>query len=396
MSPLQWPTAVDPKVRPNRVQWLPTAFTPVSLHVRHFSTLIQLVFPFNPDYSVKQTSSGSETDLSSTENLTPEEHFVLKTGIRQEPQGEETYLDINATSDCLSFNNTLIIHENGALNNYNYMSPYLYGKLANNIYAEVIPKEQIPKSDSFYYHSHSISEQSTVSGFPNNDKPEMPNSNMASMIDNDSPYSNLNLIKFGQSNAPNNQLYFENQSVIKLPSTCQQNPIASNDGSISLQQPMLNNYLNSMKNDPLLIKSFNADKVPLPPPPPPVEYEKQLHAFQIGSNSSKSCERLAISRSHPDLSKFTDEELTFVSNLSYGYNQQSSPFYRNNAIEMLVTENAALRSQLELYINKVKRLQNVSPLSVFFVCLQESLLSQQRCFFSLNWKFRKFINLTKN
>lgn len=186
------------------------------------------------DYSMaKQThSSGSETDVStSTENLTPEEHYVLKTGIRQEPQGEETYL--NVATDGLPFSANLNIHNNGPIGSY--ISPFLYGKLAavnNNIYAEV--KEPISKNSdngNFYYYSHSMGEQqSPVNGSNNRsvirEKTEMMKANnLSSVIDSDSPYSNLNLMKFGQAGMPPNgssPLFLDNPSVINFQSSGEQ------------------------------------------------------------------------------------------------------------------------------------------------------------------------------
>lgn len=314
--------------------------------------------------SAKQTSSGSETDVStSTENLTPEEHYVLKTGIRQEPQGEETFLDMNRTNDgILQFPNSLAIRENGTpLNGYNYMPPYLYGKYANNIYSEV--KEQMPKNENYFYHNHSVSEQTS------NDKSDVAKGNISvSTIDNDSHYSNLNLIKYtSQTSVPNNQLFIENESVIKIQSPNEQTklPISNSDASVILQQPMLNNYLNSLKkNDSLMIKNYNNNNNINPLPP-----SNANEFFQISPNSSKSYERLAISRSHPDLTKFGDEEFNGANSPirtnGAGYIQNSSQcsynpssFNGNNMNEMLIAENSTLRAQLDLYMNKVKKLQN--------------------------------------
>ncbi|KAH9398630.1 Angiomotin C terminal [Tyrophagus putrescentiae] len=303
------------------------------------------------------------------------------------PRARRTYL--NVATDGLPFSANLNIHNNGPIGSY--ISPFLYGKLAavnNNIYAEV--KEPISKNSdngNFYYYSHSMGEQqSPVNGNNNRsvirEKTEMMKANnLSSVIDSDSPYSNLNLMKFGQAGMPpngNSPLFLDNPSVINFQSSGEQGGTAVNctEASISLQQPMLNNYLNSLKkNDSLLIKNFNGDSVTLPPPPPPPEYDKQWGAFLMNSSASKSCERLAISRSHPDLSKFADDELGAASpgrvngsghgnlvaaNLSYTYSQPNSPYspYRNNTVEMILAENAALRSQLEHCLRKVKNLQN--------------------------------------
>lgn len=86
---------------------------------------------------IKNTnSSGSETDVStSTENLSPEEHYVLKNSKRQEPQGEETCLgyDFDSTPTGTMNNNTLIIHGNDSLNNsiYSYMKPLFLSECFN-------------------------------------------------------------------------------------------------------------------------------------------------------------------------------------------------------------------------------------------------------------------------
>ena len=348
-----------------------------------FSLLLMgIFFFFLVDFSIKQTSSGSETDVStSTENLSPEEHYVLKTTIRQEPQGEETYL----INDGLSLNNTLIIHENNSLNNsmYSYMSPLFYGK--RNVFNESVMNEKPIKNEKFFYHNHSISEQTDVGKpSPNNEKIGVLNlnNNMVSFVDNDNPYSNLNLIKFcnvsEQKPMSNSQLFIKNDSVIKLQSTPEPNSknVTSNS-SVNLQQPMLNNYLNSLKKkDSLMIKNFN-ESINFPPPP---EYEKQWNVFPLNSNS-KSYERLAISRSHPDLSKFGDDEQNNNNNngnnslivkhaSNCGYNRNT---LRNNTLEMLLTENSALRNELELYFKKVHKLQKVVFFYLIEICLFQSI-----------------------
>lgn len=71
-----------------------------------------------------QSCSGSETDVStSTENLSAEERLALRRGERQEPQGEETAL---TEEEISSRSNTLVIRNNSSIDGFT--SPF-YGKL---------------------------------------------------------------------------------------------------------------------------------------------------------------------------------------------------------------------------------------------------------------------------
>lgn len=326
---------------------------------------MKLCLFFFSDYSTKPTSSGSETDVStSTENLSPEEHYVLKTTIRQEPQGEETYL----INDSLSLNNTLIIHENNSLNKsmYSFMSPMFYGK--RNVFNENVKPEMTPKSGNNFFYPTITEAPPKAKGLEQNEKNDLMNmkNNLVSFIDNEGHYSNLNLIKFcnvpNQPSLSNSQLFVKNDSVIKLQSASVEKnskDVTSNSASVNLQQPMLNNYLNSLKKkDSLMMKNFN-ENINLPPPP---EYEKQWNMVSLSPNS-KSYERLAISRSHPDLSKF-DDEVPSNSNSSLivpqvnTYNRNT--LYRNNTLEVLLAENSTLRAELDLCFKKVHKLQKVT------------------------------------
>lgn len=385
---------------------------------------------FHLDYSIKQIiSSGSETDVStSTENLSPEEHYVLKTSTRQEPQGEETYF----SSDCLSLttnntnhnnNNTLIIHGNdNQIDKKNFsqfkLSPFYNtttttttvasnNKHNLNMIAENLNKQSHHKPEqalalanvvagvgnNFHQlHNHTIIEQQTKNIDDKNNELIIKNclkNDLLSLIDNDNPYSNINLLKYAniaQTGSPslvNSQLFINNDSVIKFQSnnenkttnnannslnashspntTTTNNNINNSNTAIHLQQPMLNNYLNSLKkNDSLMFKNFNIYNLELPLTRN-CEKPWQNHAFQL---NAKSLERFTISRSHPDLHKFSENEITSNGNGSLmpettGLIQYNANVKRNATLEMLLAENSQLRTELDFYHKKVQKFQKV-------------------------------------
>jgi hypothetical protein len=146
------------------------------------------------------------------------------------------------------------------------------------------------------------------------------------------------------------------------------------ENAAELQQPMLTNYLNSLSNHWKVGETgFNNNTdllkhgLHLPPPP---EYERQWSNSSPNSVSTSasnsttpecnSVERLAISRSHPDLSKFDDQRDGKCNDL----NSSNSAIPKYNMIDMLTAENAALKTELELYYKKVLKLQKVIILNI--------------------------------
>nr|XP_027201761.1 putative uncharacterized protein DDB_G0277255 [Dermatophagoides pteronyssinus] len=409
------------------------------------------------NYTVKQqqqpsqtttTSSGSETDIStSTENLSAEEHYVLKTTIRQEPQGEETFSDIDYHSQSKSqsstlTNNTLIIHGNNSLNQSinSYLLPYFYDQQSTTT----------PTSTTATNDYHSILNQS-INFIDNQNQLLSLNINN----DNDNPYSNINLLKFNNNvnylnsspdyqqtttttasstatkttsinsiAACNPQLFINsnnnNDSVIKFQSSSQTTTTNDNmmnpnnnqsaAAAINLQQPMLNDYLNSLKkDDSLMFKNFNLDNLVVDNNNLPLssvsassalipnsniqhQYEKSCNLATTTANATpfhhqmndgvgqKSLERFSISRSHPDLSKFSDEDLIQTPasaalivnnnrnnhtgsfhhqinlNKSNHYHQQQQ---HHHTIDLLLLENTQLRNELDSCYKKIQKFQKV-------------------------------------
>jgi len=331
---------------------------------------------------VKQSSSGSETDVStstSTENLSPEERYVLRTGIRQEPQGEETLLSNSPSNDGMSLNNTLIIHHNKSMDGTHYasVSPFFYGKRINN------------------------NINSNNNNFNNNSNNESTNKlpQTASAIQTQMPShlpklnTHINNVLIRNKSPPNLQLSpTRTSSSESVPSS----PNAFNKALLQhfqlnsspvenvaeLQQPMLTNYLNSLSNhwkvgDSGLNNYTDILKHGLHLPPPP-EYERQWNnsspnsVSTSASNSttpeSKSVERLTISRSNPDLSKF-DDEISIRDGKCNELLLSNSGVSKYNMMEMLTAENAALKTELELYYKKVLKLQKVNLIVYPFGCL---------------------------
>lgn len=333
--------------------------------------------------SVKQSSSGSETDVStstSTENLSPEERYVLRSGVRQEPQGEETLLS-GSGMDSMSLNNTLIIHHNKSMDtsgsHYSSVSPFFYGKRINNninnnnnnnLNNNII---NCNNSNNINLNDNTMNTMSSI--------PVM--SSMQSQLGshlgtNSKLSSHINNVLIRSKSPPNLQLSSARTS------SCESVPTSPNafnrallqhfqltncpiDNTSELQQPMLTNYLNSLshnwKGGETTFNNYSdilKNGLHLPPPP---EYERQWNnsspnsVSTSASNSttpeSKSVERLAISRSHPDLSKF-DDDLPIKDSFLSG-----SAVNKYNIIELLNTENSALKSELEHYYKKVLKLQ---------------------------------------
>ncbi|XP_054167372.1 angiomotin-like [Oppia nitens] len=318
--------------------------------------------------SVKQSSSGSETDVStstSIENLTPEERYVLRNGVRQEPQGEEAFISATPLMDTISLNNTLIIHHNKSLDGLQYqsVSPLLYGQRINNNI-----------NDTNNNNSNNLNNSNNNNIINKGQSMTTITSQSASILSTNKSNSHINNVLIRTKSPPNLQLSpTRTSSCESVPSS----PNAFNrallqhfqlnnsgiENMSGLQQPMLTNYLNSLsnhwKNGNESLNNYDIFKHNLHLPPPP-EYERQWSnsspnsVSTSASNSttpeSKSVENLPTSRSHPDLTKFDEIALKETK-----CNNDMIPKY--NMIEMLSAENAALKTELELYYKKVLKLQ---------------------------------------
>ena len=296
--------------------------------------------------------SGSETDVStSNENLSPEERHVLRTSIRQEPQGEETLLASSPATDK-STNNTLIIHHNKSIDGGLYpVSPFFYGNYNQNVNANSI--NEVNKLQNSQTQLPSIALALNKLGINQN------------ILLNGSP-PHLQLISSRTSSS---------ESVSTSPNTVNKVFFNHMTGNVNcdsmrnysdLQQPMLENYLNSLSNWKSNDNNKNAysDVMKNLPPPPP-QYERSWSnespnsASTSASNSttpeSKSNERLCLSRSHPDLSKFDEDSIKNIKESILTNNGDSK-----RIIEMIISENIALKNQLDAYYKKVSKLRKVS------------------------------------
>ncbi|XP_075591520.1 uncharacterized protein LOC124491629 [Dermatophagoides farinae] len=264
----------------------------------------------------------------------------------------------------------------------------------------------------------------------------------------------------------NNNNNNNNESVIKFQSSSMNNDHQSTTTTaINLQQPMLNDYLNSLKkNDSFMFKNFNIDSLvdlplPTPPPPPPPQspslvppnlnhnsnlitnnndnnnrsprhqYEKScnLAMMMMMNNGTKSfSERFTISRSHPDLSKFSDDEMMAITTttnnnnrnhnnnhpsssnsiMSFipGFNnnhhlnngsfqhqqqqfnntnkssqQQQQQQQHNNTIDLLLIENAQLRNELDFCCKKMQKFQKLeSEIQKIYQSYDELMQSSEK------------------
>lgn len=344
-----------------------------------------------PQSQQQQPSSGSDTDVStSTENSSSEERYALKSGVRQEPQGEEAYLMVGQMPEVGRYNNS----------NNNVIMPNKENALPepSPIYATsglLYSKPADPKDMYFSF---------------NNNQPltEMSAANY-SILDKDTHYSNIINFYNAQhqsqqtqmssnvhtTSSPSSPLYpmnsgdgivggdsNNNKTVINyqaIEETTGQNIESS---SINLKQPMLNNYINilnrkdvnTVTSETSMAKDLNALD------------SKNLYIAQL----SKMQERMSLSRSHPDLSKFSEEDITGEKNLIDGKAKLlNSPNEgtANVQLKMLVSENLSLQSQLDSVCKKVQKLQKVCAIELdfsfcnlnfhFYVCFQFELEIQK-------------------
>ncbi|UXI20391.1 beta-1 4-galactosyltransferase 7 [Sarcoptes scabiei] len=402
----------------------------------------------------KTSSSGSETDVStSTENLSPEDHFVLRNGTRQEPQGEETFFKNNCLSwsnfapvlenldddkrlsfirsdsnkqifvnlkddksNCNSTKGTncnqkaSIISENDTIDPiYSYITPLfmrrnmLSENLINNE-AQIVNagiatdikvrnRENYFDSDLFNQQESKVLQLSSAINLVQNTSNNENNSNeicqkndlISLTLDNDSPYSNLNLLKFNSNsqqkssstahsaakssqpqiptippssnlssmplNANKNQVKFgqKKNSVIKFQSIINHKSSNSMDyfskngqTLINLQKPMLDEYLESIRKDnsavleQLNLPLHSMSIIPVSTSLSPKSCEQsRIESWSASNNfmnldqNNKSLEKFStLSRSHPDLSKLNDIEI--ISSENHPFHHQISQIPLNS------------------------------------------------------------------
>lgn len=180
-----------------------------------------------------------------------------------------------------------------------------------------------------------------------------------------SHYSNLSKL-YGMHGKPSNaQSALDNHIYLNPESVIQQHEQANmvaydqtTSNHLHNQQNvgMLNNYLNSLKssspssNDTQLMHK---------------DYVKHIDNSVVYGRSAgivKPIDRLATSRSHPDLSKSSNDEINNIAKeLNNSYLSSAADCSNNysNAIEVLLAENVSLRNKLALCLKKVEKLQKV-------------------------------------
>ena len=303
----------------------------------------------------------------------------------------------------MSLNNTLIIHQNKASMDATHcpsVSPFFYGNRINNNINEA--NNNINNSNMINCNNNTINSMNSSNNLTDKTCKMQSIPQMQSLGLNHKLSAHINNILIRSKSPPNLRLSpTPTLSCESVPSS----PVAFNRAMLQhfqlssalahdshnseLQQPMLTNYLNSLSNhwktSENSINDFSDYLKPGLHLPPPPEYERQWNTSSPNSLStsaststtpeSKSVERLSISRSHPDLSKL-DDELAAKESMKCNdlMNCQEIRLQKYNMIEMLSAENAALKTELELYYKKVFKLQKVVisrfstlPILIWFV-----------------------------
>lgn len=327
-----------------------------------FSAKQQLQPQSQQQQQQQQPSSGSDTDVStSTENSSSEEQYALKSGVRQEPQGEEAYLVVGQMSEGVRYNNgnsgVIIQNKENALPEPSPIyatSGLLYSKPNDkkDIYFSFNNSQPLTEmsaanyslldKDTHYsnminfYNAQHQSQQAQMSSNVHTSSPSSP------------PYaiSGPDGIVGGDSN--------NNKTVINYTSIGETTGQNIEPSSINLKQPMLNNYINILNRKDVNTATAAASVA------------KNLNALDSTNlyiaQLSKMQERMSLSRSHPDLSKFSEEDITGEKTMIDGKAKLlNSPIEggANVQLKMLLAENVSLRSQLDAFCKKVQKLQKV-------------------------------------
>lgn len=325
-----------------------------------------------------QNLSGSDTDVStSTENLNIEDKKFLQIGVRQEPQGEETIAD---DADTIS-SNTLIIHDKIT---GEHISPF-YSKIYNQVKSIDKPVMELDVEKYKRYldneNVHHITPRSSppipLSPKSSPRRPmyagllKTPMHNQWEQYSSPNDYSNKNQVSSAYSNSPSyymsptNPCHQEGYSVQGVPEI-------SKD---YLNQSEVLKYLAKELNHPGILTEISNYR-------PPPEFSKPDHHRQIMSNvrrrgygvlnsRSKSADRLSVSRSHPDLSHtkhFHSEDNSAKlspgqkrpethGRATFGVHSEAISHQAHHTIDLLIAENGALKSEVEMFNKKISKLQ---------------------------------------
>lgn len=345
--------------------------------------------------------SGSDTDVStSTENLTAEEKSVLQNGVRQEPQGEET---VTPGSDIAS-TGTLVIHGNTLIGEYS--SPF-YGHIYD-------------KAKSCDVHNYYLIQDLELPDKNENNRQNYVNSESNLMMHNSSSISKGLGMMPPSPKASNRRAIFSGLHKPPIHSSLHQtsaNDVSSRDNLSSSNSNMFYSVssLCSVREHPVqeitdipkhyldqsevlkhLAKEMNHHHSPLDlaSVPPPPEYPRwhmpdiankqsechigssaRLDGVGMGTSSflTRSAEsRLSVSRSHPDLTHIgqscvAEDNCSKLSSLvqrpetrgraATDTNCELSVCHSSQIVALLSSENASLKSELDLYHKKVSKLQ---------------------------------------
>ncbi|XP_022248541.1 uncharacterized protein LOC106465007 [Limulus polyphemus] len=353
-----------------------------------------------------QSFSGSETDLStSNENLTAEEKNVLRSGVRQEPQGEETLTDdMDITSS-----NTLIIRNNSSIDGFT--SPF-YAKTSwgNSSDTGTVKRNlQVEGSSQFVTTTQSkILERNpqlkrntncgSTPPFIKNSEASVPLSPKNSSCQISYPTYLHNMQVPGSPKQYHNPFPGNSPTSSITTTSMYTNVHASPHGSQSIYElpvqeltEIPKHYLDQSEVLKHLAKEVHHQQVPLnlcnlPPPPQYSKWNMRnmqevidseisslgLPPTRGGTISEKPGDRISISRSHPDLTHIggsskienlgvkmvlTNERPKTRGRATVEVDSEHFPSQAAQLIDLLSHENDALKSELGMYYKKVSKLQ---------------------------------------
>lgn len=316
--------------------------------------------------------SGSETDVStSNENLTVEEKNALRSGIRQEPQGEET---LNDELDN-SISNTLIIHNNSFLDNY---ASAFYGQsnrheknigILSDLSPTTLKNKQLgtalymlpnrnnsSKGNSVPSSPKNIPRRSHLTSYLTTGISNSPSENCSSNVSSQSK----NIFMGTKFDFPEHSVqeitdipkhYLDQSEVLKHLAKEVHHHQAPGDSSKT-------SSLDCTKFQMTDLKKYTENKL------------NQLHNVRKISEETDiiKTDGLIISHSHPDLTNIDynntkpDGKNVRISELNKRPKTHGRPAVEgdnetSHIIQLLSTENASLKNELDMYYRKVAKLE---------------------------------------